>query len=61
MSGRYKTLKDFQEGTLTRLRHCLKDTLQFHIRHVSGGGDDSWATVEMYAGAECKNGRFLFS
>ena len=61
MSRRYKSLADFRESTLARLGKMLKPPgLFMKVRHVIGGGDDAWATVEMKADAECVNGMSRF-
>ncbi|KAF2158838.1 hypothetical protein M409DRAFT_30710 [Zasmidium cellare ATCC 36951] len=53
-AGRYKTLKDFQDGTLTRLGKIMKKPgLNLAVRNVIGGGDAEWAMVELVANAEC--------
>lgn len=58
-AGRYKTLKDFQEGTLVRLGKIMKKPgLNLAVRNVIGGGDAEWATVELVANAECLNGEW---
>lgn len=60
-AGRYKTLKEFQEGTLVRLGKIMKKPgLNLAVRNVIGGGDAEWATVELVANAECLNGEPMF-
>lgn len=56
-AGRYRTLKDFQAGTLARLGKIMKQPgLNLAVRNVIGGGDQEWCTVELVANAECLNG-----
>lgn len=60
-AGRYRTLKDFQQGTLARLGKIMKEPgLNLAVRNVVGGGDGEWATVELVANAECLNGMYSF-
>jgi len=57
MSQRFRTLEDFQNGTLKRLAKVLKEPLRFEVMNVIGG-DQEWASVELRAQpVECKNGR----
>ena len=57
-AGHYKSLKDFQQATFARLGAIMKEPgIRLFIRNVIGGGrEEDWATVEMVADAECKNG-----
>lgn len=58
-AGHYTSLKDFQDGTLTRLGKIMKPPgLNLAVRNVIGGGEAEWATVELVANAECKNGEY---
>jgi len=57
MSKHYKSLKEFQEATLTRLKPILKEPgLLIKVQNIIGGGDHEWATAELKADAECQNG-----
>lgn len=61
-AGRYATLQDFQQSTLARLGKIMKDPgIKLMVRNVIGGGEREWATVELVAKAECKNGESLTS
>ena len=59
LAGRYTSLKDFQQGTLARLSNIMKDGIKLELRNVLGGGDQEWATIELIANAECKNGMLV--
>lgn len=62
LAGRYTSLKDFQQGTLARLGKIMKDPgIRLMVRNVIGGGEQDWATVELVANAECKNGEFFYA
>ena len=56
-AGRYRSLKDFQQGTFARLGKIMKDPgIRLMVRNVIGGEEQAWATVELVAQAECTNG-----
>lgn len=57
-AGHYTNLKSFQEATFARLGAIMKEPgIRLAVRNVIGGGEGSdWATVELVAIAECKNG-----
>ena len=56
-AGHYTNLKDFQQATFARLGAIMKDPgIKLMVRNVIGGGEGEWATVELVAVAECKNG-----
>ena len=56
-AGHYTSLQDFNQGTIARLGAIMKPPgIHLMIRNVIGGGEGEWATVEMVADAECKNG-----
>lgn len=57
-AGRYASLSEFQQATFARLGAIMKDPgIRLMVRNVIGGGVESeWATVELVAVAECKNG-----
>ena len=58
MSMRYTSLKHFQEATLGRLATILKEPgLKIMVHNVIGGEEQEWATIELKANAECKNGK----
>lgn len=57
LAGHYTSLKDFQQATFARLGKIMKDPgIRLMVRNVIGGGEQEWATVELVAKAECKNG-----
>lgn len=59
MSKHYKSLQEFQEATLTRLKPILKEPgLLIKVQNIVGGEDHEWATAEMRADAECVNGKY---
>ena len=58
IAGRYTTLEDFQQAALVRLSKIMKDPgVRLVVRNVIGGGEHDWATVELFAKAECLNGQ----
>ena len=58
-AGHYTSLKDFQTSTLARLGKIMKEPgILLKVRNVIGGGGE-WATVELVANAECKNGALV--
>ena len=60
MSKHYKSLAEFQEATLTRLKPILKEPgLLIKVQNIVGGGDHEWATAELKADAVCQNGTTL--
>ena len=59
-AGRYTSLQEFQQGTLARLGKIMKEPgLRLMVRNVIGGGEQEWATVELVAKAECKDGELM--
>jgi len=57
MSKHFKSLQEFQEATLTRLKPILKEPgLIIKVQNIIGG-DTEWAAAEMRADAECVNGK----
>jgi hypothetical protein len=58
-AGRYRSLKEFQEATFSRLGKIMKPPgLKLKVRNVIGGSDQEWAVIELIAVAECKSGMF---
>ena len=58
MSRVYMSKKDFQDDTLSILRHeVLTEPLRLGVTHITGGGENEWASVELATiDAVCKNG-----
>lgn len=51
-------LEQWKKGALETASNVLTSPLKFRVVHVTGGGDEAWAAVELKAdGAVGKNGK----
>ncbi|GAB7343166.1 hypothetical protein MBLNU457_1237t2 [Dothideomycetes sp. NU457] len=56
LAGRYRNLADWKKGALEPINKVLREPLKLKVRNVVGGGEQEWASVELFADAVCKNG-----
>ena len=57
MGGNYRSKQEFREKTMGLLNSkVLKEKLTMRVKNVVGGGEDSFAAVELEADSVCRNG-----
>jgi len=56
LAGRFRNLADWKKGALEPINKVLREPLKLQVRNVVGGGEQEWASVELFADAVCING-----